>query len=97
VETEAGYLIRSVVAIQSDEPESPATSAFVSVVTRAQGEREYLPTVAAMKDEDYRQQVLAEALNDFVALRRRYRDLHELALVFAAIDAVAGIREPVAA
>lgn len=58
----------------------------VSVVERTTSERRYLPSVVAMSDTDYREQVLEEAYRYFWAGRERYKHIAELAQLFRVID-----------
>lgn len=86
-EQEAAYLIRGIVVVYEDEQEVEHTSrAFVNIIERDSEESRYLPLVTALSDEDYREQYLQHALTDFLALRRKYEELRELARIFDAID-----------
>jgi hypothetical protein len=86
--TEARHLIQSIVVVREDVPERPQAPAFVSVVVRETEERAYVTTVEAYSDEDYRSQMLAEALSSVSAWRRRYRELSELDRIFGVIEEV---------
>lgn len=98
LESEAAHLIRAVqVVVVNDQEREITAPAFVSVVTRDTDERSYIPTVVALTDDEYRSQVLGEAVGAFMALRRRYRDLDELNRIFAAVDQYAEERELVTA
>lgn len=84
---QAGYLVRAlVIEVQIEGDGKRDVGAFTPILTRESPDREYLPIDVAMGDEDYRKQILERALADFVALRRKYQDLEELAKVFRAID-----------
>jgi hypothetical protein len=91
-EEQAGYLIRAVV-VHRDEEDKPPVRAFVSVVERESEKDRYLPLVTAMSDEDYRDQMLSDALRYFISGRRRYAEYQGLARIFAAIDATVAERE----
>lgn len=86
--SQASELIRSVrVTIRADPNDKPRTiRALVSVVT-PRG-REYVPAVEAMTAEEFRDQMLADALRELHAFRSKYRQLSALAVVFAAIEKV---------
>lgn len=91
-EDQARNLIRSVV-VQIEDSETTPVRAFVSV-TSAPEERNfegsaYISTARALKNTDYRAQVLEDALNELNSFRTRYQHLRELADVFRAIEAVA--------
>ena len=86
---EAGYLIRNVVTIVTAEHGDHEVRAFVPVTVRDVEERRYIPLFTAMNDEDYRRQILATALGEMLALRRKYQDLEEFSRIFKAIDQTA--------
>lgn len=96
LEDRASYIarhVRIVVERQVDgltvHEQRPMT---VSVVERTTSERRYLPSVTAMSDEDYREQVLEEAYRYFWAGRERYKNIAELARVFRVVDEVVAER-----
>jgi hypothetical protein len=83
---EARYLIRMVVTVT---PDSDAEErAFVPVTIHDTDDQEYVPLNIAMNDADYRAQVLHRALNELLALKRKYQELYELAQVFAEVDSL---------
>jgi hypothetical protein len=85
---EARRLIRSVeVVVETHAPgEQPkATIGYVHVDLPDDGPV-YVTSARAMSEPELREQVLADAISAFEALRRRYEHLAELADVFAAID-----------
>lgn len=88
LEEEARRLVRTIVIVREDDDDGPMRPipAMVSVVSRADGARGYMPTIVALSDADYRAQVLSDALNAFQALRFRYADLKELSRIFEAVD-----------
>lgn len=89
LEHEASVLIRSIVVVATDDETGTTQTApaFVSVVIAE--ERAYIPMVEALSDDQYRAQVLSEALSAFQALRRRYGQMKELARLFEVVDEVA--------
>lgn len=86
-EDQARYVLRSItVVMQVSEPEAPKPMrAFVSVTQEDQ--RSYTSVSVALSDADLRQQVLAQAMRDLLAWREKYKELEELSVIFAAIDA----------
>lgn len=74
----------AVVHILEDRPREQVR-AFVNIVPE-DGERGYLSVVKVLSDRDHTRQMLADALADFIALRKKYAMLTELTAVFRAID-----------
>ncbi len=86
---QAAELIRSVrIVFRADPDDKPRTIRAQVSIVGPRG-REYVPFVHAMTVEDYRGQLLSDALRDLEAFRAKYRDLSALAVVFAAIEKVA--------
>lgn len=86
---QARYMIRHIAVVMDKANGDPApVRAFVSVVRDT--DRSYTSTAHALSDEDLRQQVLKQALNELEAWRNRYAELVELAQVFVAIDQARG-------
>jgi hypothetical protein len=83
----ARHMLRSVVSMPDSAPDSPPIRAFV--VISEVGEQSYVPTYVAMSDAQLRQQVLNRALAELKQFQARYRELHELADIFAAINRAA--------
>jgi hypothetical protein len=70
---------------ESDRP----VAAFLNIkILHDDGGRAYLPSDVVMSDADYRGQALADALAYLKGFETRFRDLEELADVFAAIEKV---------
>lgn len=85
-ETQAQELLRMVVVKLEERPASAdPVRAFVSV--RIEQEPVYTSVSTALSDEGLREQMLAQAMRDLVSIRTRYKELHELASLFAQIDA----------
>jgi hypothetical protein len=82
------HLIRSVTIIHDTPEEEPKPIRAFVVVAETPKSDVYVPTMDAMLDENLRKQVLARALAELLAIKRKYEDLAELADVFAAIDRV---------
>lgn len=78
--------IRCVSAFTRD-PQMHPVRAFVSI-TRPDGSRKYESTAVAMNEPALRRQVLERAHAELAAFAKKYRDLQELADVFAALDRV---------
>ena len=83
---QARSLLRSVVVQRDDEEDTTPIQAFV--VVRQDDDDVYQSTYVAMADTEMREQVLARALKELQAWQRKYRELKELATVFAAADGV---------
>lgn len=74
----------AVVHLVQDEPRTPVR-AFVNIIPD-DGRRGYASIVRVLTNQDYTQQLLKEALADFVALRKKYVMLVELTELFQVID-----------
>lgn len=92
---EAQALIRSVRVIRDDMPaqEQPAVRYLLSVqATEAESRFEgkaYLPLPDIKENQEYRRQVLQNALSEFRSLQKKYRDLElELGQIFRAVTKV---------
>lgn len=89
-ETQAAYLIRSVVVVVRETEEKPPSEvrAFVSVVQHENDddERSYTHVEVAMRDPSMRAQLLARAYAELQSWRKRYADLEEFASVYSMID-----------
>ena len=83
----ARYIIRSVIVVMEDRPDTPNVRALVRV--QEDGESYYTSITQAMSEADLRVQVLARALKELKDWQKRYRDLEEFAKVFDAIETVA--------
>lgn len=85
---QAGHMIRSIVVVKPSRGNEPETvvRAYVSVTPEEEKRPTYVTVADAMSDAGLRRQVLDAALRDLAAWRARYRELHELAEVFAAAD-----------
>jgi hypothetical protein len=89
--TQASTIVRAVVVI---EPDMPKTRAFESVSVNvldddAKPEQKYYSREHVMSHAEARAELIGQAIKEAVSLRQRYRDLSELAEVFAAIDKAA--------
>lgn len=86
-ETQAAYLLRSIVIVTSEEGQEERTvRAFVNLIE--DDERIYTSVVRAMQEPELRIQVLSQAKRDFEALHEKYRDLEEFAGVYDALEKV---------
>jgi hypothetical protein len=89
----ARHLSRSVtVVIITPEKKEVTMRAFQSIRTKGKSpaKHTYTSTEYAMNDEELRGEVLRQALRELAAVRRKYSELNELAVVFAAIDKAMG-------
>jgi hypothetical protein len=88
-QAQAGYIIRSVVAVVSigENHEPRETRAFVSVGDKERGDGHvYVAVQKALEDPARREEIVRKAYDELLAWQRKYQDLHELAEIFAAID-----------
>ena len=82
---QAGDLIRCIIVVTDEAPDAPPVRAFVNIET---DDRHYTSIQHAMSDKDLRLQVVNRAMSELTQWETRYRDLKELAVVFAAIKKV---------
>lgn len=79
-ESQASYLIRSIVTVCEDADAPVVTRAFVSV-----GES-YKPISVVVNEPEQLEALLSTALRELEAFRRKYAALNQLKPVFAAIE-----------
>jgi hypothetical protein len=91
---EARQLIRNVYRVEADAKGVEAPVLHHVHVTLDDLGPCYVTTARAMGDDELREQVEADALKAFQALRERYRHIKALAPIFAAIDAAEAKRKP---
>ena len=82
---QAGDLIRAIVVVTDEAPDAAPVRAFVNIES---DDRHYTSVQHAMSDKELRGQVVNRALLEITQWETRYRDLKELAEVFAAIKKV---------
>jgi hypothetical protein len=90
-ESQAGEMLRKLVIInitEDPDKETEVIRAFVNVLN-ADNERVYVSTLAAMGDNDYRNQVLADAIRDLLNFQKKYQELKELSALFSEIKKLA--------
>lgn len=95
---EAAQLIRSVKVLVEMHPQDKPreTRAFVNVSLKQDGDDDsgpetcYVPLQVALEVEDYRTQMLENALRDLAAFRRKYAILKELSGVFDEVEKLQG-------
>lgn len=81
---QARNLIKAIVVIPDGQPEDTTpVRVFVNVSTEEEGQF-YETVVAAYSDDAMRERVIAKAMRDLEAWERRYKELSELAEIFAA-------------
>ena len=83
-EVQASHMIRSIVVLNSGDPEGEPLRAFVSVKREDDGHC-YTSMVYAMKHPDMREYVLSEALREMHQFERKYANLVEFASVIREI------------
>jgi len=82
---QAGDLIRAIIVVTDEAPDSVPVRAFVNV---EDDERHYTSVQYAMSDKELRAQVVNRALLELTQWQQRYKDLKELAEVFSVIKKV---------
>lgn len=86
---EARRLIRSVyVVIESPRHAPVSVRAYASLPSDREAAGGYRAIQDVLADKDLRKELLAAALSELEAFRRRYSNLAQLAPVFSALDAV---------
>lgn len=85
---QSGRIIRNlcVKIIKDDKPEK--VTAYVNVSKTTADKAKYMSLQVALEDEENRNTVLENALNELKAFKRKYERLSELAEVFTVIDKV---------
>jgi hypothetical protein len=83
---EARHLIRVTVELLPVETADRAFRVFVSLRADRHKDGGYRASVTVLADHEGRAQLLREAKADMLAFTRKYRQLSELARVFAAMD-----------
>lgn len=84
---QARQLIRVTVAIIGGEDQEPER-VWVSLKSDRYGNKGYRKLVTVLSDEDMRQQLLEDAIEDMQTFREKYNRLKELAGVFEAMGNV---------
>ena len=74
----------AVVHVVQDAPRTPVR-AFMNIIPNDQ-ERGYVSIVRVLTNQEYTRQLLEEALSEFIALRKKYVMLVDLAELFQVID-----------
>ncbi len=88
---EARLLSRSIEVVYDDAPEIGVRAFFVTTAEVNDETRNvYLSTAEILADPGMRDELLQRAIREFNAFRGKYKDLSELAQVFAAFDDMAG-------
>lgn len=88
---QAKYIMRNIIVvtkteeIPEEEPKIIKLRVYENVKTD-EGDRYYMPLQSAMEREDTRSWLLAQALKDLMAFRRKYGQLKELAGVMEEIE-----------
>lgn len=81
---QAGDLIRSIVVVNTDNPQSTPIRAFVNV--GVDDNRGYTNVTVAMADTVMRSQVISRAWKELEEWRKRYEGLVEFSHVFEVVD-----------
>ena len=85
-EYQATRLIRSVVTVENEDTSANEGKIIYVGVGTSQTKSRYMTVVDALSDEECRHIILAQALAQLRGIKRRYESLHELSLVWDAID-----------
>ena len=89
---QAGQIIKNLVVVLDDYQQSEPVRAFVNVMPEAPARTgEFINIVSAMKAEETRATILANALRELQEFKRKYKGLEELAGIFAEIGKLKGI------
>ena len=83
---QAGSLIRNVTVKIEEAPRMEPVRAFVNVASVGQRKGIFVSIKSAMTDEDSRETVVARAMAELERVKEKYKDLQELAGIFAEID-----------
>ena len=84
--TQAAYILRSVAIVRKDDPRGTQVRMFVNIERTEDSPSKYVNTQKAMADEEMREIVLGRVEHELKSIRRKHRDLHELATVWSSID-----------
>jgi len=82
---QARDLIRAIIVVTDEAPDATPVRAFVHI---EDDERHYTSVQHVMSDKQLRTQVVNRALKELTDWQKRYEELKELAVVFAAIKKV---------
>jgi hypothetical protein len=83
-EEQARYMLRQITVVVPETGTPTPIRAFVNV--RVEGGQSYTHVVHALSDTELRLQILAQAWKDLQSWREKYKELEELAGIFAAMD-----------
>lgn len=89
---QAGSIINNLVVVLDEYEHKEPVRAFVNVVANAPARNgEFVSIVSAMQSEEAREAVLQNALRELKEFQKKYKDLGELAGIFAEIGKLQGI------
>lgn len=85
---QARYLIRHIKVIVRYKGEERAVRQFISLHIRegSPHDRIYIKSDIVAKDKALREQAIKEALDEFIAIQMKYKEIQELDKIFLAID-----------
>lgn len=87
--TQAGNVLRCLV-VKDEESDREPHRAFVAITSKGVAQKGvFINIQSALEDEETRDIVLSNALLELKAFQKKYKDLSELAAVFAEIDKIA--------
>jgi len=83
--TQARALLRAVAVVKDDLPDRPVRKYEISQAY-SPGERKYETMEEMLADPEKREILLQRALNELLAVRRKYHRIQELAIVFREVE-----------
>ena len=89
--TQAAYILRSVAIVRKDDPRGTQVRMFVNIERTEDSPSKYVNTQKAMADDEMRAVVLGRVEHELKSIRRKHRDLHELATVWSSIDSLESV------
>ncbi len=84
-EQQARILVGNLVTVKIVQQEEEPVRAFVNVVTKDSG-KQYVTIDTAIAKEEYRQQLLEQAMRDANVFREKYKYIQELSKIIQSID-----------
>lgn len=92
---EAAQIVRCITVVRPEAPDKGSVRAYE--VSRSKSEprrRSYRAIDDILEDDEARSELLNRALGELLAIRRRYTQLQELAIIFREVDALLESHKP---
>lgn len=83
---QAREIIRAIMVVGLQDEKTDSVRHYVNVHRPNEKEGIYIRTEDALKDENFRIQVLRDALSELNSFKRKYKNLKELSKVFQVVD-----------